>query len=43
MLLHENNGIYITQTTQASYSIFIIGLFFYKPDDFYFPVALLCF
>lgn len=28
MLLHENNGIYITQTTQASYSIFIIGLFF---------------
>ncbi|EFE3925949.1 GGDEF domain-containing protein [Escherichia coli] len=28
MLLHENNGIYITQTTQASYSVFIIGLFF---------------
>ncbi|WP_097301520.1 sensor domain-containing diguanylate cyclase [Escherichia coli] len=28
MLLHDNNGIYITQTTQASYSVFIIGLFF---------------
>ncbi|EFN4719668.1 GGDEF domain-containing protein, partial [Escherichia coli] len=34
LLLHENNGIYITQTTQItqitqiSYSVFIIGLFF---------------
>lgn len=28
MSLHDNNGIYITQTTQTSYSIFIIGLFF---------------
>ncbi|VDL22667.1 hypothetical protein BANRA_01518 [Escherichia coli] len=42
LLLHENNGIYITQTTQISYSVFIIGLF-HKPDDFYFSIALLCF
>ncbi|HBN7278855.1 TPA: MASE4 domain-containing protein, partial [Escherichia coli] len=28
LLLHANNGIYITQTTQISYSVFIIGLFF---------------
>ncbi|HAL9224621.1 TPA: MASE4 domain-containing protein, partial [Escherichia coli] len=28
LLLHKNNGIYITQTTQISYSVFIIGLFF---------------
>ncbi|HIH4686786.1 TPA: MASE4 domain-containing protein, partial [Escherichia coli] len=28
LLLHENNGIYIIQTTQISYSVFIIGLFF---------------
>ncbi|HBC9710074.1 TPA: GGDEF domain-containing protein, partial [Escherichia coli] len=28
LLLHENNGIYITQITQISYSVFIIGLFF---------------
>ncbi|HHZ6406521.1 TPA: MASE4 domain-containing protein, partial [Escherichia coli] len=31
LLLHENNVIYITQTTQTtqiSYSVFIIGLFF---------------
>ena len=42
LLLHANNGIYITQTTQISYSVFIIGLF-HKPDDFYFSIALLCF
>ncbi|EHV2483187.1 MASE4 domain-containing protein, partial [Escherichia coli] len=28
MLLHEKNGIHITQTTQISYSVFIIGIFF---------------
>ncbi|MED9180572.1 MASE4 domain-containing protein, partial [Escherichia coli] len=31
MLLHEKNGIHITQTTQTtqiSYSVFIIGIFF---------------
>ncbi|SQJ57261.1 membrane protein [Escherichia coli] len=27
MLLHEKNGIHITQTTQISYSVFIIGIF----------------
>uniref|UniRef100_UPI00155FD595 MASE4 domain-containing protein n=1 Tax=Escherichia coli TaxID=562 RepID=UPI00155FD595 len=28
MLLHEKNGIHITLTTQISYSVFIIGIFF---------------
>ncbi|BCM36562.1 hypothetical protein HmCmsJML285_1542 [Escherichia coli] len=43
MLLHEKNGIHITQTTQISYSVFIIGIFFHKPDGFHFSIALLCF
>ncbi|MDX5540540.1 GGDEF domain-containing protein, partial [Escherichia coli] len=36
LLLHKNNGIYITQTTQISYSVFIIGRFCIKLMSFIF-------
>lgn len=41
MQLHEKNWLYLTQTTQTNYIIFIVGLFFYKPYDLYIYVFIL--